>query len=238
YVEYFGADFLAWHGDPNRRHHTGYGGELLLVTIALMVVGFVAAFGRARSGFIRLLVAGVLLSPIAAALTRDHGHSLRSFSMVVFAIPLSVAAAAWLRSRLPSVLAVAFAACAAVQAGLYVQNYFESYPATSITAFENYGFKQALRYAMKNASGRVIVDEGQGVPYISVLFFRSLLEHAGEKASPPETVFVDTASALQDGDLFIQFDPAFECAGCRQALPPASLYFVRGPAERAASDGQ
>ena len=26
YAEYFGTDFLAWHGDANRRHHTGYGG--------------------------------------------------------------------------------------------------------------------------------------------------------------------------------------------------------------------
>ena len=108
----------------------------------------------------------------------------------------------------------------------------------SLAAFENYRFKQALRYAMGNASGRVIVDEEQGVPYISVLFFRALLEHEGETASPQTTVFVDTASALQEGGLFIQFDPTFKCALCRQGLPPASLYFVRGPAKGTANVGQ
>jgi 4-amino-4-deoxy-L-arabinose transferase-like glycosyltransferase len=238
YAEYFGADFLAWHGDANRRHHTGYAGQLLLVTIALTAVGFVASLGRTQSGFIRLLVAGVLLSPIAAALTRDHGHSLRSFSMVVFAIPLSVAAAAWLRARSRPLLAVALATCAALQAGLYVANYFGSYPATSIAAFENYGFKQALGYALQNASGRVIVDERQNQPYIELLFFRSLLDYRGETAAQEKAVFVGSASALQEGDLFIKFDPAFECVGCRQALPPGSLYVVRGPTKGTSSAAQ
>lgn len=231
YVGYFGPDFLAWHGDANLRHHTGYGGELLLATVALLAVGFVMGCMRGGSAFVRLLVIGVLLSPIAAALTRDHGHSLRAFSMAVFAIPLSVAAAARLREHTGPVAGVLLAVCAGVQASLYVADYFGRYPAASVAAFESYGFKQALRHALESSSRRVVVDEAQNQPYINVLFFRALLACQGETAAREKAIVLGREAELRPDDTFIVFDPAFHCVECRHGLPAASLYGVINPGD-------
>lgn len=232
YIGYFGPDFLAWHGDANLRHHTGYGGELLLATIPLLALGFALGFMRGGSPFVRLLVIGVLLSPIAAALTRDHGHSLRAFSMVVFAIPLSVAAASHVRERAGPVAGMLLAVCAALQASLYVGDYFERYSAASVAAFENYGFKQALRHALENHKGRVVVDEAQNQPYINVLFFRALLDYQGETAAREKVIVLGREAELQPDDTFIVFDPAFHCTECRRGLPAASLYGVISAGDR------
>ena len=53
YVEYLAPTFLAWHGDPNPRHHSGFGGELLWASAILLVAGaaglFVSFLLRART---------------------------------------------------------------------------------------------------------------------------------------------------------------------------------------------
>ena len=128
YFGYFDPEFLAAHGDPNRRHHTGYGGELLLPSVAMLALGVVTTIisGEVRrSPFARLLLLGLLLAPIAAALTTDSHHSLRSFSMAIFAILLSVYGVHYLaRWRLAGSMVVLTAA----NAGFYALNYFARTP--------------------------------------------------------------------------------------------------------------
>src|SRR5215210_1712819 len=92
YSGYLSPRFLLQDGDPNPRHHSGYGGELLVVTAFLLLLGIAAKLGTGelwKRPFIRFVLAGVLIAPIAAASTLDFHHSLRAFSMVVFVILLS-----------------------------------------------------------------------------------------------------------------------------------------------------
>jgi 4-amino-4-deoxy-L-arabinose transferase-like glycosyltransferase len=176
YLGYFGPGFLALSGDPLRRHHTGFGGELLLPTYVLLVLGLITLVRGGelkRSPFARVLLLSLLISPVAAALTIDPRHSLRAFSMVVFAILLSTYGVRYARRWR---LASALVALTAVNAALYTADYFRRYPAESVVAFENYGFREALLTARDRTHGRIVVSQAGN--YINALFFDSVLPDA------------------------------------------------------------
>jgi 4-amino-4-deoxy-L-arabinose transferase-like glycosyltransferase len=224
YVEYFAPSFLALHGDPNLRHHTGFGGELLFVTAILLFVGIAAGLSvrhTRRDPFVRLLIADALLTPIAAALTLDHGHSLRAFPLVVFAIVLSAYGLRWIGRRFGVIPSLAFGVAAALQAALYVHDYFVAYPAASARAFENYGFKEALARATSIAGNRVVVDSADNQPYISALFFGALLAK-----KPRVPIVVGDLKELAPGDVLVFADPHFAHRALREGLPAQSHYAI------------
>src|SRR5262249_52430127 len=158
---------------------------------------------------------------IAAALTLDHGHSLRAFPLVVFAILLSAYGLRWIAQRFGAVAASALTAVAALQAVLYLHDYFVVYPAVSARAFENYGFKAALARAASIAEPRVVVDSADNQPYISALFFGALLP---EKPRVP--IVVGDLKQLEPGDVLVFADPRFEHAELREGLPALSFYAI------------
>lgn len=226
YLEYLAPSFLALDGDPNLRHHTGFGGELLLATALLLPVGVACAFAlRAarRDPFTRLLVADLALTPIAAALTLDHGHSLRAFPLVVFAILLSAYGLRWTARRFGATTSAALTAAAALQAALYLHDYFVAYPAVSARAFENFGFRESLERAASIAQNRVVVDGADNQPYIGALFFGALMP---QKARVP--IVVGDVKSLLPGDVLVFADPRFAHPDMREGLPAQSLYAVAG----------
>jgi len=192
YAGYFSPAFLALAGDPNRRHHTGFGGELLIPTVLLLVVALVVVRRHWQQPFVRYLLAGLLFAPIAAALTEDPHHSLRAFSMVVFAIVLSAYGLQGLKPVLARSMIGLTAACAVA----YTLHYFLIYPPESAVAFENFGFKQTLIEALSRSQGRVILSEDGNVPYINLLFFGSMV---GARAP----MLVGTLADARPGDAYI-----------------------------------
>jgi 4-amino-4-deoxy-L-arabinose transferase-like glycosyltransferase len=223
YIEYFAPSFLAWHGDPNLRHHTGYGGELLLATVILSIAGIayvMTSRDARRDAFTRFLIAGCALSPIAAALTLDHAHSLRVFPLVVFALLLSAYGLRWIALRFGALPASALVAAAAVQAVFYLHDYFVAYPALSARTFENYGFQHALARAASIAEHRVVVDGYDNQPYVSALFFGAMMPE------PHAPIVVGSVKELEPGDVLVFFDPRFEHRELRAGLPAQSLYAI------------
>ena len=206
YAGYFDPEFLVTHGDPNRRHHTGFGGELLLPTVAMLVLGMLTLITSGeikKSGFAQLLMAGLLIAPVAAALTTKPHHSLRAFSMVIFAVLLSAYGVRYLvRWR----LAAAMVVLTAVNAGLYAFHYFHDYPPISAIAFENHGFREALLRARSLATRRIVISTAGNQPYIYIqmLFFDSALP-----GWPPRIpVVLGGLTGLQEGDVLIFPAPA------------------------------
>ena len=196
YVGYFDPEFLAFSGDDNRRHHTGLGGELLLTTAALLLVALVT-FGRHRPRrFYAYLVAGVLISPIAASLTFDAHHSLRAFSMVVYAILLSAFGINALGPKAARVSVVLTAVCAS----LYIAHYFFVYPAMSALAFGNFDFEGSLREALSHSPSRVVLLTHEEFQYINLRFFGSLV---GTRVP----LVIGSREDLRAGDVAISHDP-------------------------------
>jgi hypothetical protein len=227
YLGYFGWRFLAANGDPNTRHHTGQYGELLPPSYAMLLLGAALLLKTERAWrrpFVRLLFGGLLAAPIAAALTRDEAHSLRAFSMVIFAILLSTFGVQRLEQGrsthwLASVVLLLTAACATV----YTRHYFRDYPEMSESALENYGFKQAFLRARKLATGKIVVSlKGHGM-HVETLFFDSVLPTTGSPVPVQNGTFQD----VQPGDVYIFSSGPGTPELYREGLPPRTRYGVR-----------
>lgn len=82
YTQYFEPHFLFLTGDPNLRHHTGFGGQLLYIQAILLVVGIYALTKQPRP-VTWLILAWLALSPTVAALVNETPHASRSIYMII-----------------------------------------------------------------------------------------------------------------------------------------------------------
>jgi len=93
-------------GDPEPRHHLPGMGSLLIGVVACAIIGLVCVvLYRRREAWWRFMIYGLVVSPIPAALTLDHFHTLRLIAMPLFLIVLSVPALAFLLEK-PSIHSV------------------------------------------------------------------------------------------------------------------------------------
>jgi hypothetical protein len=84
YRRFFHPDFLFLTGDTYLPFSTRTAGVFPLAAAILMVVGIYAALGPARSPITIMLVAGFLVSPLAAAFLEDSGAIRRAMGMLPF----------------------------------------------------------------------------------------------------------------------------------------------------------
>lgn len=121
YFDFFEPEFLLGRGDPNLRHHSGFGGELLLIQGLLVIVGLTANPDK-------LMLVWLFLAPAVAALVNETPHASRAIYMIV---PLAyLAGLGWQRLArkksawvIPLVLGINFL--------IYAHDYFIHYPARS-----------------------------------------------------------------------------------------------------------
>lgn len=224
YLEYFQPEFLTWHGDSNRRHHSGYGGQLFIATVVSATVGLIAHFEARslwRDRFFLLMCCGVLLSPIAAALTSDSQHSLRTLSLGIYLVLVSTYGIAWLRGRKSQVWSVVVMAALVINATAYVWDYFTRFPEASIRAFGEYGFEEAFEQAAKAARqshGRVVVSNRGPFQYIVPSYFTPML------ADPKPKVVMGERDAVKPGDVFVFRDANHKFPELREGVPGKSLF--------------
>ncbi len=126
-------DLQLWHyvvsGDVKPYAHTPGASALLGVSVALSVAGLVLILLRHRNDpFWRYALAGLLMSPIPAAVTIDRHHAVRLapfvIMLIVVAIPALIALRdAVIRARWARALAIVLAVLAAFQFALFVNVY-------------------------------------------------------------------------------------------------------------------
>jgi hypothetical protein len=154
YGEYFSPRFLFLGGDPQLRHHTGFGGELFLFTVPLILVGIchaVRLFGRHPR--YRLLAFSLLVYPVAAALTVDRMHSGRSLTGAIswLLVAMLGARALWKHSQMGRTLLLVICAAGLIECTGYFVDYFGPYQKRSSAAFQT-GFTHALEYCFGHLS--------------------------------------------------------------------------------------
>ncbi len=90
YLEYFSPQFLFLTGDPNQRHHSGYGGELLLVQGIFLAIGLFSLLKTTPKPKL-LILFWLFLSPSIAALVNETPHASRSiYQMIPLVIIISL----------------------------------------------------------------------------------------------------------------------------------------------------
>jgi 4-amino-4-deoxy-L-arabinose transferase-like glycosyltransferase len=81
------------YGDPEPRHHLPGMGSLLAGVVVLAALGLIVVLVRyRRDAWWRFILYGLLVSPIPAALTLDHFHTLRLVALPVFLLVLTLPA--------------------------------------------------------------------------------------------------------------------------------------------------
>ena len=177
YVSYFSPGFLVLQGDANPRQNTEIGGMLLWVMAPLLIAGIGVCWQRRREPLVRFLVAGIVLAPVAAALTNNGTpHALRSSGMLPFLVLLAVLGADGLRTALAGragvarVLAGLLGAGLAAQAIIFTVDLFTGYPNRAAPNFDT-GELAAITTAHDLAgSHRVYLSDRLDPPYIEAFF--------------------------------------------------------------------
>jgi len=154
YLDYFSPRFLLLSGDSNLRHHTGHGGELYWCLAPLILAGLYVTirYWRQHASH-RIILVGILVSPVAAALTVDRMHSTRCVYAVIFWLLLAMVGAQTLwrhRSVGRKLLAVACVA-GLIESSVYFADYFGAYQTRSAAAFQP-AVTEALEYCFDHVS--------------------------------------------------------------------------------------
>jgi 4-amino-4-deoxy-L-arabinose transferase-like glycosyltransferase len=130
YLDYFSVPFLFLSGDNEPRHHTGRCGELYWCLAPLILAGvYIAIRYWRRQPRYRVILVGLLVSPISAVLTVDRSHSTRSLYAVLFWLLLAVigARALWRHRRVGRKLLLLAVVVGLAESSLYFVDYFGSY---------------------------------------------------------------------------------------------------------------
>ncbi len=175
YATYVGAPFLATHGDSNPRHNTGFGGMLLLAMLPPVLLGVATCLRHLRSPLHRLLLGGLLIAPVPAALTAEGTpHALRASAMLPFLLVIAVLGWAVL---LPSLLDRRLRAAALVlllaaggEAAAFERDLYADWPGRALGAFDT-GELDAIQRAHDQSAGRLVhLSTSLDQPYIQALF--------------------------------------------------------------------
>jgi 4-amino-4-deoxy-L-arabinose transferase-like glycosyltransferase len=169
YLDYFRPRFLFIAGDHELRHHTGWGGELYWCLAPVILAGlYVAMRYWRRQPRYRVVLVGLLVSPVSAALTVDRMHSTRCVYGVVFWLLLAMVGAHWLwqHRRVGRKLLVVACAVGALESSAYLADYFGPYQKLCRHAFMA-GLTEGLKYSFQRINGNqtFYVDDSVGVPY-------------------------------------------------------------------------
>lgn len=186
YSSYFGFDFLLLKGDPNLRHATGYGGELFIPVFLLSIIGLICCMIRRdlfRDKFLLFMFINMLLSPVAASLTKAGlgPHALRSIMLGLFILFFSCYGLSFFFSIKNNLLkniliSVAFAVLV-FQACFYLNDYFTRYRETSIGWFESYDFKNTLITAIERQPEVIVISPFSNQPYILLAFYNYFISN-------------------------------------------------------------
>jgi len=157
YFQYFSPQFLFLSGDPNLRHHSGFGGQLLYLQAILLIIGCFSLFCKLKP-LDWLMLIWLALSPTVAALVNEPFHASRAIYMMV---PL-----AWLCGlgfekisryrRLSFLLSISLI----INLSLYLHYYFIHFPKISQSSWLNQ-YKQAALYLKTHPADQPIFVDDQ-----------------------------------------------------------------------------
>ena len=124
YFDFFEPKFLLTQGDQNLRHHSGFGGELLLAQGLLVIIGINSAN--------KLMLLWLFLAPTVAALVNETPHASRAIYMIV---PLAYLAGLGWQKLAKWKLAWLIPLALGLNLLVYLHDYFVHYPGRSAMAW-------------------------------------------------------------------------------------------------------
>lgn len=177
YLDHFSGNFLFINGDPLIRNNIPETGQFYLIQSLFLVAGILFLI-RFESKLKYLLLAWIVTSPLASAMTYQTPHAVRAFSMVV---PLTIVMGFGFVSllRLVRIRKVKIAVGLLLLFILsfefvhYLESYYVHYPKRYPLSWE-YGFKDMVWKLGKyeNNFDKVVITDRYDQPYILLLFYK------------------------------------------------------------------
>lgn len=176
YVEYFLPNFHFGSGDSDVMHQVPGISSSYGFLMPFFYLGIVICILKIKKKTYQLLLAWLLLFPVAASLTEERNMLLR----VVHGLPLVIVFfifccsyfKKFISKKLKNILVIVIILLGIFNVSKFARIYFIEYPKLSFKEFQ-YGIKESFDYLDKNANKfeKVIIDENINQPYIYYLFF-------------------------------------------------------------------
>ncbi len=179
YLSHFSPQFLFIKGDEIARSKVPGFGQGLHLLLPFFYFGLFSLLTSFRQRSSRVVLAWLFIAPIAAALTFQSPHALRSQNMVIsFSITIAfgiIKLLTWLENKSASVIPLLislFAITLAFNFSQYLNSYYNRYPKELPFAWQ-YGFKDLGNYLKKNQNkyDKVIISTAYDQPYILTAFY-------------------------------------------------------------------
>ena len=183
YVSAFSSSFLFVNGDPDFSHSVGGFGEFYLLFAPLFLIGFYSIITRLSDPKARLLMAWILLAPIASALTQEgDSHAIRLIILlppliILFALAMVDINAFITRTRLKLFFNVSFILLCLISLIFYWHRYSDHYRYLSARNWQ-YGYEQTFK------SLSSLGDTGHNI-FINNTYEPSLLKYLFYSKYPP-----------------------------------------------------
>lgn len=179
YTEHFSGEFLFFSGDEIQRNKVPDMGQMYLVQLLFLVVGFVA-IARDNRGW-QPIIFWLLIAPIPAALTFQSPHALRAQNMVIPLMVISAFGALtlwdWTRKlKLPKHGFVVLSSCYLIILGWEFTRYLHQYYIHMAKAYpysSQYGMKELVDFLKTEEKkfSKIVVTDRYDQPYILFLFY-------------------------------------------------------------------
>lgn len=180
WTEHFHGEFLILSGDVIQRNKVPETGQMYLFDLIFMIVGSIGGIGViGKSKGWKIVVWWLVVAPVAAALTFQSPHALRSQNMV---IPLVIVSAYglttvldWLKRQKKYLMIVGYCSLVFLIAWsflryehMYWVHMAKEYPFSS-----QYGVKELVTYVNDNSQkyDKIIITDRYDQPYILFLFY-------------------------------------------------------------------
>jgi len=189
YLSHFSPHFLFLQGDKNLRHHTGFGGELYLLLLPILLIGLYQLL-RKFNQLSAFLLVWLLTAPLAAAVPYQVPHASRAIYMI---IPLVIICAVglvvffnFIRSsvcrKLPTsyfLLPTSYFLFLILNINVYLHDYFKHYPFRSAFYWQD-GYQRLIRYLREEQGNyeKIYITQDYRLPSLYGLFY---LQPSAEK---------------------------------------------------------
>jgi len=173
YFSHFSPNFLLIEGDKNLRSHIGYFGQLSLPIFIFFVIGLFEIL-KVRSKYRFLILSFLLISPIAATLTKESPHSLRAISAVPFISIIGAFGVIYSERffKKESFFNIGLITICLLFFLNYLFNFSTEYPNKSSQDWQ-FAYKKIFARYKEDApkTNKFIVSDEYGQPYIFALFY-------------------------------------------------------------------
>lgn len=179
WLNYYSPEFLFFEGDKNPRHSAQNIGQLLLIHLPFLALGFLA-LSKLKTNKEALLIWFLLFTlSLPAALSRDSINAVRSFNMILPLTLMLALGGTWVWNKLQVVpkhmRPISFVLCTmfcALNLIYYLDSYWVHMPFKTSKDW-GYGYKQIVENItpLRSTVNEVVIDQDYVQPYIYFLFY-------------------------------------------------------------------